>query len=623
MKLPIALQRRLCWLNLPVVALVALLQRTPLLRVASTAEQLVRSSPLGALLKSAAAALSLGAVNSLVGATPLVPSSGTPTGISGAVGTPLTVAYTVTGTQALPQSWTIGGNVPPGLDFSGLVSPGTVNVSNLVLNGTPTTAGTFSVTIQAHQSPAGGGSASPVFPYLITITGGGSTTTAPSFTTQPQTQTVSTGANVAFTVAVAGNPAPTVQWQKDGVNISGATNTTLSLSSVTSASAGTYRAVATNSAGSATSNGAVLTVGSAPTAGPTITVQPIGVTVLAGQKVALVAGAGGAGLSYQWRGTTKGAIAGATNPLLVLPSASAADVDSYFCRVSNAAGTVDTASATVSVVASAGTPGYLRALSLRGNVGAGADVFFVGFVIDGGSPRSVLLKGNGPGLATLFNVPGAMTDPRLDLSEAGTGAALGFNDNWGGSAALLAANNAAGAFPLPDPNSRDAAMRVDLPPSTYIAKVSGVNNTTGVALVEVYGLSVPANLRALSLRGNAGAGADAFFLGFVIAGDTAKTVLIKSVGPGLATLFGVPGAMVDPTLELTNAATSVALGGNDNWGGGADLSSANASVNAFPLQDPNSRDSAMLITLPPGTYIAKVGGAANTTGVVLVEIYGL
>jgi hypothetical protein len=81
--------------------------------------------------------------------------------------------------------------------------------------------------------------------------------------------------------------------------------------------------------------------------------------------------------------------------------------------------------------------------------------------------------------------------------------------------------------------------------------------------------------------------------------------------------------MVDPTLELSNAATSVALGGNDNWGGGADLSSANASVGAFPLQDPNSKDSAMLITLPPGTYIAKVGGAANTTGVVLVEIYGL
>jgi hypothetical protein len=76
-------------------------------------------------------------------------------------------------------------------------------------------------------------------------------------------------------------------------------------------------------------------------------------------------------------------------------------------------------------------------------------------------------------------------------------------------------------------------------------------------------------------------------------------------------------------LELTNAANAQVLGVNDNWGGGADLSTVNASVGAFPLQDPNSKDSAMLITLPPGTYIAKVGGSNNTTGVVLVEIYGL
>jgi hypothetical protein len=623
MKFSFAIQRRMLWLNLPGALLIALLQRTPVVRVISSAGQMIVSSPVGTLLKSAAATVaSLGAVHSLAGATEL--STTHPSPLNATVGTPIpTVVFDVIGTVGLANSWQINGDIPPGLNFSGRTSPGVLNISNPSFTGTPTQAGTFNMTLQAWMGPAQTGNASPVFNYRIVVATGGPANSAPSFTTHPQSQTVATGANVTFTVGVSGTPTPTIQWRKDGANLAGETNAILTLTNVTSANAGNYTVVATNSVQSTTSNAATLTVTPAPSVTPTITAQPISVTVLNGQKVALVAGASGSGLSYQWRGTTKGAIAGATNPLFVIPSASAADADSYFCRVTNTAGSVDSAAATVTVVGSAGTPGFLRALSLRGNVGAGADAFFVGFVVDGAGTSSVLVKANGPGLATLFNVPGAMADPRLDLTNASTSAVVATNDNWGGGQTLLNANTAAGAFPLPDPVSKDAAMLVDLTGGTYIAKVSGVANTTGVALAEIYGLSSPANLRALSLRGNAGAGADAFFLGFVVAGDTAKTLLIKAVGPGLATLFNVPGAMVDPTLELTNASTSAVLGGNDNWGGAADLATANTAVGAFPLPDISSKDGAMLITLPPGVYIARVGGTNNTVGVVLVEIYGL
>jgi hypothetical protein len=616
MKISPALSRRLRWLHFPTLTLVALLQRTPVLRSLVVAEEMVISSRIGSLLKAAVSAIALGGLHSRAGATTLVTNESSP--LMATVGTAIpTVAFGLSGTDTPASTWSVSGSLPPGVTLNGRTALGQFSGGTLVLSGTPTAAGTFQINISGSDQ----GFVSPSFPYTIIVTGG-STAAAPSFTTQPQSQTVAAGGSATFTVAVSGSPTPTLQWRKDGTAIAGQTGTSLTLTNVTNANAGAYSAVATNSAGSATSNGATLTVTTTVNVAPTITAQPISVTVVTGQKVALVVGASGSGLNYQWR-TAGGPIVGATSPLLVLPSASAADAGAYFCRVTNASGTVDSAAATLNVVASAGTPGYLRALSLRGNVGAGADAFFVGFVTEGSGQSSVLVKGNGPGLATLFNVPGVLADPRLDVVNAASNVAVGSNDNWGGTTDLLNANNAAAAFPLPDPTSKDAVMRADLNPGTYIAKVSGVNNTTGVALVEIYGLSVPANLRALSLRGNAGAGADAFFLGIIIAGDTAKTVLVKSIGPGLATLFNVPGAMVDPKLEISNASTSQVLGENDNWSGAAEIKVANDAVAAFPLNDATSKDSAMLITLPPGAYIAKVAGTANTTGVVLVEIYGL
>lgn len=83
---------------------------------------------------------------------------------------------------------------------------------------------------------------------------------APQIVTQPQSQSASVGDNVAFSVVVSGNPSPSYKWQFNGANLDGELNSSLSLPSITTNSAGDYRVIAANSEGSVTSAVATLTV---------------------------------------------------------------------------------------------------------------------------------------------------------------------------------------------------------------------------------------------------------------------------------------------------------------------------------------------------------------------------
>jgi alpha-L-arabinofuranosidase len=83
---------------------------------------------------------------------------------------------------------------------------------------------------------------------------------APSFTLQPSSQTVTVGSPVTFTATATGTPTPTYQWQKNGVNIGGATSSSYTINHVQPGDASSYRVVATNTAGSVNSTAAVLTV---------------------------------------------------------------------------------------------------------------------------------------------------------------------------------------------------------------------------------------------------------------------------------------------------------------------------------------------------------------------------
>ena len=100
----------------------------------------------------------------------------------------------------------------------------------------------------------------------------------------------------------------------------------------------------------------------------------------------------------------------------------------------------------------------------------------------GAGAKQVLIRAVGPTLAA-FGVTGFLADPTVRVLDA-KGASVGVNDNW--TAALSSTFTQVGAFPL-TAGSRDAALLVTVPAgATYTIQVSGVNNGTGEALVEVY-----------------------------------------------------------------------------------------------------------------------------------------
>lgn len=136
-------------------------------------------------------------------------------------------------------------------------------------------------------------------------------------------------------------------------------------------------------------------------------------------------------------------------------------------------------------------------ISTRGYVGTGDDVLVAGFVVTGGAPKRVLIRGIGPALAA-FGVPGVLQDPVLKVYPAGGNNPIAQNDNWETpqpigtqvpttAAQITAASTSTGAFPL-SAGGKDAAIIVSLAPGNYSAVVSGLNNGTGAGLVEVYEL---------------------------------------------------------------------------------------------------------------------------------------
>ncbi len=256
----------------------------------------------------------------------------------------------------------------------------------------------------------------------------------------------------------------------------------------------------------------------------------------------------------------------------------------------------------------------LANLSVRSRAGTGSDTLIVGFNVAGGS-KSLLLRAVGPTLSAL-GVSGVLADPSLRLESEGT--LIAQNEDWsaGASGATIGqAAASAGAFAL-SASSRDAAVLSSLNAGSFTAQVGG---GSGVALVEVYevGSASTGRLANLSARTRAGTNADTLIVGFVIGGDAPKTVLIRGIGPTLAA-FGVDGVLANPRLSLYRDTMLVAE--NAAWGGSTALAAAFGQVGAFPLAS-DSRDAALLVTLLPGAYTAQLTGAANTTGVALVEIY--
>jgi len=184
---------------------------------------------------------------------------------------------------------------------------------------------------------------------------------APSFTTQPQNQTVDIGQTATFTASATGSPSPTYQWRKNGATISGAVGSTYTVSNVQLTHAGTYDVVASNLGGSVPSSAATLAVNGPPV----ITGQPASQTAVSGTTITLSVTASGAGpFTYQWRrdGTN---LAGATGATLVLNAAQPGDSGYYSVVVTNPNGATPSTAATINVLPVGASPN--RVLSLDGN----------------------------------------------------------------------------------------------------------------------------------------------------------------------------------------------------------------------------------------------------------------
>jgi hypothetical protein len=265
----------------------------------------------------------------------------------------------------------------------------------------------------------------------------------------------------------------------------------------------------------------------------------------------------------------------------------------------------------------------------------------MGFVVgptgaSGSEPLLIRAVGPSIGPGSVFNVPGILPDPTLKVVQQSSGSIMATDAGWGtpssNATAVLAADAATGAFPLTNTGSLDSALVTSLPQvgGGYAAIVSGKSGDSGYALTEVYDDTPSAsyvpgtsprlvNLSCLTQLA-AGATLDS---GFVVGGTGAMTLLIRATGPaiGPGTTFNVAGVVPDPELVIQSGNGSTTYATNAGWGGNSQVTAADTATGAFALTNTASNDSAVVVTLPPGTYSAQVSSVSGAAGAVLLEIY--
>ena len=251
-------------------------------------------------------------------------------------------------------------------------------------------------------------------------------------------------------------------------------------------------------------------------------------------------------------------------------------------------------------------PVTLANISTRAIVQTGNNVLIGGFIITGTQNKSVLLRAIGPSLT----LAGKLMNPLLELHNS-AGALITSNDNWGNAPNHQEIANT-GAAPA---NSFESAILRLLPPGRYTAIVRGVGNATGIALVEGYDLdrTVDSKFANISTRGLVQTGNNVMIGGFIVLGADSQKVIIRAIGPSLA----LAGKLMNPTLELHNRQGAI-IASNDNW-----RTTQQAEIIATGIPPSNNFESSIVRTLTPGAYTAIVRGVGNTTGLALVEVYGL
>jgi hypothetical protein len=105
--------------------------------------------------------------------------------------------------------------------------------------------------------------------------------------------------------------------------------------------------------------------------------------------------------------------------------------------------------------------------------------------------------------------------------------------------------------------------------------------------------------------------------GFIVGGSQSKTVIVRALGPSLASQ-GVVSELTDPILELRDASGNL-LASNNNWGDGTNA----AQIQSEGFAPAQPAESAVRVTVNPGNFTAVVRSASGGTGIGLVEVYDL
>lgn len=256
-------------------------------------------------------------------------------------------------------------------------------------------------------------------------------------------------------------------------------------------------------------------------------------------------------------------------------------------------------------------------ISVRSRVGTANDVMISGFIITGSAAKKVILRALGPSLQQA-NVPDPLADPFLEL-RAGDSTLITSNNNWKENTPAQQqdiTNNQ-----LAPANDSESVIVATLQPGTYTAIIRGQSNMTGVGLLEVYDVDHTTTSRLANISGRASVqtGANVLISGFIVGQNIgAAKVIIRALGPSLAQ-SGIVNFLADPTLELRDNNGALIVG-NDNW---QENSNQAAQISASGLAPGNGQESAIAISLLPGTYTAIVAGKSGGTGVGLVEVYNL
>ena len=461
----------------------------------------------------------------------------------------LSVTYPVTlpvfGIQPVSQAPVVGSNVTlvasatsnpsPTYQwyFNGSAISGATNSSYAITNAQPGNSGSYYVVA---TNSSGTTKSSSAYVLINPLTG------SPVFSSQPASQSVTSGSTVVFRANTVSASAtmPTYQWYFNGDAIAGATSASL-LRTATAGNLGNYQCIATTSNGAVLSSTAILSAATTTNPGRLTNLSaltldgsgnklltvgfvtggvgtsgsqalllrgigpalaPLGVTnVLPDPSISLFNGSTPVNSNSGWgstptniaqvtaANTAVGAFALTNNASLDSAMAVSLTPSPYTMQVSSKSNTTGNALAEVydytpSGTYTATTPRLMNLSCLQQVVAGG--MLSAGFTISGTTSKTVLIRASGPVLAS-FNIPSilpVMIDPTLSVFSGST--VLATNSGWGGDAAISAAATAIGAFAFPISTSTDSAVLITLAAGNYTVQVKSVSGASGSTMIEIF-----------------------------------------------------------------------------------------------------------------------------------------